>query len=339
MRSQPNKPSVNCEGLVLTREEVATALSFLARHEKDHSGFFVLLILGVGFLMSYFYGSWLSSLMNLSGWAAYLCFLGVFLLAVVVTTYLRNAWHERFVEPRRELNAVNTYRRVVAEAQMLLQGHRALIGHWIREAHVRLCRAEYLSKQRHDELVDVLTDCMKAIAAAEGTNDFYFSVLPSLPSPAVTADSIFASNDAYRWVGRQVSEQMLKYHAENEAPPVARIDSMTGAEFERFVANLFRKLGWKVQETGRSGDQGADLIATLAEERLAIQTKCYGSPVGNWAVQEVVASIAVYKAKRGMVVTNSTFTPGAVSLAAANCVELVDGQALCEMALQHEDVS
>ena len=69
-----------------------------------------------------------------------------------------------------------------------------------------------------------------------------------------------------------------------------------------------------------SGDSGADLIATDGAARLAIQTKRFGSTVGPSAVQEVVASLAVYKAAGGMVVTNSTFSPGSISLAKANGV-------------------
>jgi hypothetical protein len=228
----------------------------------------------------------------------------VFIVAASVTAYLIAAWDRLFIAPRRELNAVNAYRRVVAEAQAILKRHGAQIDHWLRVAHVRLCRAECLAKPKLDELIDVLTDCMKAIASAEGKTDFYFYAFPALSAPP-RIDSIFASDDAYRWVGRQISERMVTYHAENEAvrPTVAQIDSMSGREFEHFVASVFRKRGWNVQVTPGSGDQGADLIATLGDERLAIQTKCYGSPVGNSAVQEVAASLAFYKAKRGMVVT------------------------------------
>jgi hypothetical protein len=55
---------------VATPDEIATALSFLGRrYQQDHSGLLVLLSLGIGFLASYFCGSWLSSSMNLPDWA------------------------------------------------------------------------------------------------------------------------------------------------------------------------------------------------------------------------------------------------------------------------------
>lgn len=69
---------------------------------------------------------------------------------------------------------------------------------------------------------------------------------------------------------------------------------------------------------------GADVVAYKDNEKYVIQVKFYNNPVGNKAVQEVVGAIGMYKADKGIVVTNSTFTPSAVELANANNVELVD---------------
>lgn len=100
-----------------------------------------------------------------------------------------------------------------------------------------------------------------------------------------------------------------------------------GYEFEEYVANLYRKLGYTIEEvTKKSGDQGADIIAYKDNNKYVIQVKFYNNPVGNKAVQEVVGAIGMYKANRGIVVTNSNFTPSAVELANANEIELVDGQ-------------
>ena len=100
-----------------------------------------------------------------------------------------------------------------------------------------------------------------------------------------------------------------------------------GYEFEEYVANLYRKLGYTIEEvTKKSGDQGADIIAYKDKIKYVIQVKFYNNPVGNKAVQEVVGAIGMYKASRGIVVTNSTFTPSAVELAKANNIELVDGE-------------
>lgn len=70
---------------------------------------------------------------------------------------------------------------------------------------------------------------------------------------------------------------------------------------------------------------GADIIAHKDNEKYVIQVKFYNNPVGNKAVQEVAGAIGMYKADKGIVVTNSTFTNSAIELAEANNIELVDG--------------
>ena len=75
---------------------------------------------------------------------------------------------------------------------------------------------------------------------------------------------------------------------------------------------------------------GADVIAYKDNIKYVIQVKFYNNPVGNKAVQEVVGAIGMYKANKGIVVTNSTFTSSAIELAQANNIELVDGEKIEE---------
>ena len=113
----------------------------------------------------------------------------------------------------------------------------------------------------------------------------------------------------------------------NDSLDYSTIDN--GYEFESFVANLYKTLGYNVEAvTSKSGDQGADVIIEKDNIKYAIQVKYYNNPVGNKAVQEVVAAKSFYKTDKAMVVTNSTFTPQAITLANANDVLLVDGDKL-----------
>ena len=106
----------------------------------------------------------------------------------------------------------------------------------------------------------------------------------------------------------------------------------TGAEFEEFLQNIFFRLGYDAQLTNKAGgDQGADLILKKQGLIYVVQAKFYGKPVGNKAVQEVVAAVRYYTGNAGIVVTNSTYTKQAVSLARKNGVILVDGEALKEL--------
>lgn len=102
------------------------------------------------------------------------------------------------------------------------------------------------------------------------------------------------------------------------------VDSLDGYEFENFLKIILEKMGYSVENTKLSGDQGADLIAQKFGEKIVIQAKRYKGKVGNKAVQEVVASIAHYDANRGIVVTNSEFTKSAIELAHSNNIKLID---------------
>lgn len=102
------------------------------------------------------------------------------------------------------------------------------------------------------------------------------------------------------------------------------VDSMSGVEFEKYVADLFRRQGYMFEITAASGDMGVDLVVVKGGIRTAIQTKRYSRPVNQAAVREAIAGMKQYKCTKSMVVTNSTFTKLAKQLALVNECELVD---------------
>lgn len=123
-------------------------------------------------------------------------------------------------------------------------------------------------------------------------------------------------------------QQLLK---SEERLKIEDIDGLSGYEFEEFLKNLFIKMGYQVEQTRLSGDQGADLVVVKFGEKTVVQAKCYSGKVGNYAVQEIFAAMNLYKAQKGMVVTNNYFTPAAFELADANNIELVDRNGLEEL--------
>lgn len=113
------------------------------------------------------------------------------------------------------------------------------------------------------------------------------------------------------------------------------IDSMEGIEFEKYCAELLRKLGYvEIVRTPGSGDQGVDIVAVKNDIRYAIQCKRYSSDLGNTPIQEVVAGKAFYHCHVGVVLTNSHFTPSAKKLAEVNGVLLWDREKLYKMIQQ-----
>jgi restriction system protein len=109
------------------------------------------------------------------------------------------------------------------------------------------------------------------------------------------------------------------------SPDTIDLDGVaTGQDYERFCANLLRQAGWSASLTKASGDQGADIIAEIARLRIVCQCKFYNSgPVGNKAVQEVVAARLHEGASAAVVISNAPFTPSAQALAQTTRVVLI----------------
>lgn len=106
------------------------------------------------------------------------------------------------------------------------------------------------------------------------------------------------------------------------------VENLNPYEFEHYCAESLKELGFEARATKGSGDQGVDVIAEKKGFKVAIQCKLYSNPVGNKAVQEVIAGKQFYNADIGAVVTNASFTPSAKQLASTcdilllNIVEL-----------------
>lgn len=89
-------------------------------------------------------------------------------------------------------------------------------------------------------------------------------------------------------------------------------------EFEQKCAQILNESGWNARATSKSLDQGVDVIADKDGVTVVIQCKLYNKPVGNKAVQEIIAGRDFYKADFAAVVSNSTYTISARQLA-QNC--------------------
>jgi restriction system protein len=121
---------------------------------------------------------------------------------------------------------------------------------------------------------------------------------------------------------------------------IAVIDTMDGVEFEQRLAHLYAFFGYKVSDTAVTGDFGADLVMDKDGERTVVQAKRYEGNVGIEAVQQVIGAKAHYGATAAIVVTNSMFTPAALTLAQSNGVLMVDRSQLIDMlATQMRDQS
>jgi restriction system protein len=106
--------------------------------------------------------------------------------------------------------------------------------------------------------------------------------------------------------------------------------SMSGVEFENFLAAFFRRQGYIVNTTPGSGDQGADLLLYKEDRSIAVQVKQWQGSIGNSAIREAHAGRTFYNTFEAWVITTSFFTGKAVEAARHMGVRLIDGTELAQ---------
>jgi len=117
-------------------------------------------------------------------------------------------------------------------------------------------------------------------------------------------------------------------------------DITDGYQYELVTKEMFALLDWETLVTPKSGDQGADLIIEKYGLKFVVQCKFYNNPVGNKAVQEVIAAKGFYDAWGAIVVTNSDYTKSARQLAESHGVILLhDSQILEWSQLVDDEIS
>lgn len=99
------------------------------------------------------------------------------------------------------------------------------------------------------------------------------------------------------------------------------------SEFEKFIADLFSKLGYKTKVTGGSHDEGIDVVAEKDGVKHYIQCKRYNnSIVGVPAVREFYGAITAHLTNyKAYFITTNKFTLEAEKFAEDKPIELIDG--------------
>ena len=103
---------------------------------------------------------------------------------------------------------------------------------------------------------------------------------------------------------------------------------MGGGQFEVFVAQVLRALGYSTTVLGGSGDQGVDIIAVAGDGKVAVQCKNHKKRVGNKPVQEVYAGSRHHRCDHAWVVAPAGYTKSAHELAQSVGVLLFDADSI-----------
>jgi HJR/Mrr/RecB family endonuclease len=127
-----------------------------------------------------------------------------------------------------------------------------------------------------------------------------------------------AKNDRLVKTRKVVTDAIFEYKRkkiESDAHLSVDVDSLDPIQFEHYCADILRSSGWDVRVTNASGDQGIDVIANRGNLKAVLQCKKYSQPVGNAAVQEIIAGKQFEQADIAAVVSNNSYTQSAKQLA------------------------
>lgn len=142
-------------------------------------------------------------------------------------------------------------------------------------------------------------------------------VLTMLLKCALNLEAPFETKSPFK---NQSTNAKMRVFVESE---LRSMDAMEGHTFEKYCCSLLELIGFAdVSVTRKSGDFGADVLATKNYVSYAIQCKRFRDNVGNEAIQQIYAAKEFYRRDVGIVMTNSYFTKSAEAIAAETDVHL-----------------
>jgi restriction system protein len=143
-------------------------------------------------------------------------------------------------------------------------------------------------------------------------------------------DDIEAIRNALR-NGREHAEK-LRRQAKRADLKLAQLATLTPEGFEEFVAELFEAMGYDVELSGGTGDEGADLRVMKKGLIGVVQCKYHKKGVvGSPELQKFLGTVHHTKSHKGFFVTTRTFSLAAEKFIAEHPIELIDGPRLVEL--------
>jgi restriction system protein len=177
--------------------------------------------------------------------------------------------------------------------------------------------------ERFDQFRDFQSRSSNSKDSATGA-----TTISNIPKPTATPEE--ALEQAYESIRAEITSDLL-----------ARLKTVSPAFFEGLVVELLLKMGYGRSRAdagraiGSSGDEGIDGI--ISEDRLGLDTiylqaKRWEGSVGRPEIQKFVGALHGKRARKGVFITTSTFSPDAKQYVEHidPRVVLIDGQQLAE---------
>lgn len=107
--------------------------------------------------------------------------------------------------------------------------------------------------------------------------------------------------------------------------------ALSGVEFERELAIVFKHLGYDVQETPTSGDQGIDLVLGKNGATTIVQCKSHKSSIGPATARELLGSLVASGADNSILACTGGFTQGVRDFVKDKPIDLISAEELATL--------
>ncbi len=160
----------------------------------------------------------------------------------------------------------------------------------------------------------------------------------TLPLTLAPANAVASPDD-------RLGQALAELHEAAETELLELLASVSPSYFETIVLDLLHRIGYgasraDLQRVGGTGDGGIDGVISLDRlglEKVYVQAKRWQNKVGRPELQAFYGALAGQKAKKGVFITTSSFTPQALDFAkSVEGIVLVDGSRLASLMIECE---
>ncbi len=110
-------------------------------------------------------------------------------------------------------------------------------------------------------------------------------------------------------------------------------------KFETLIANLFKKIGYNIEQTNKSNDLGVDVIATgmagITPVKEVIQVKRKKDNIHRPVLDQLRGVMPLHNATSGTIVTLSDFSENCYKFLPPN-ITLINGEDLIDLLFKHQ---
>jgi Restriction endonuclease/DnaJ domain len=133
----------------------------------------------------------------------------------------------------------------------------------------------------------------------------------------------------YREAETRSDQQRCREEETREKPRTLEdLQGLPGTDFERLIASLFIRDGYKVSRCEGLGDEGIDMVVEMEESKDVVQCNRWKGDISSTAIREFYDSMMHAGARRGFVVATASFTPSAKEFAEGKPITLINGHYL-----------